>query len=116
MAQVYVGVLRATIVVPGARTLKDRRRVVRSVIDRMRSRFHVSVHQLPGPNHPGRQDIVVTTGGNEHGVVEQCLRSIQGFLEMAPDSHLAGLDLEAFAWHAPHERSVSDYIEEDPGE
>lgn len=111
--KVYVGVLRATIVVPGARTLKDRRGVVRSLTDRIRSRFAVSLHLLHGPEHPGRQAIVVTTGGGERSVVERSIREVQRFLETAPESHLAGLDVECFGWHPPGERQVEDYLWED---
>jgi uncharacterized protein YlxP (DUF503 family) len=111
-APVYIGVLRAVIVVPGSRTLKDRRRVVRSLVERLRSRFEVSVHEIGNSEHPGRQDVVVTTGGNERSLVEQCLRTVQGFLDTAPDSHTADLDIECFRWHPPWERAVSQYAED----
>jgi len=106
---VYIGVLRATIVVPGARTLKDRRRVVRSLIDRLRARFQVSVHELPGPEHPGRQPIVVTTGGGDRAVVARSMSSVQAFLETGRDSMVGALDVEVFGWHPPWQRSVQDY-------
>ncbi|TVQ91709.1 MAG: DUF503 family protein [Deltaproteobacteria bacterium] len=109
-AKVYLGVLRATVVVPGARTLKQRRSVVRSLCDRIRSRFAVSLHLLPGPEHPGRQDIVVTTGGGDRSVVERSIREVQRFLETAPESHLGGLDVECFGWHPPSERDVDAYL------
>lgn len=109
---VYIGVLRATLVVPGARTLKDRRRVVRSVVDRLRARFPVSVHELPGPEHPGRQPIVVTTGGGDHAVVTRAIRSVQDFLETGRDSMVGALDVEVFGWHPPWERSAQDYADD----
>jgi len=42
----YVGVLRLTFHVPSARSLKDKRRVVRRFRDRVRSRFDVSVAEV----------------------------------------------------------------------
>jgi uncharacterized protein YlxP (DUF503 family) len=42
----YVGVLRLTFHVPHARSLKDKRSVVRKFRDRVRSRFDVSVAEV----------------------------------------------------------------------
>ncbi len=44
---VFVGVVQLEVVVPGARSLKDGRMVVRSLRDRVRSRFDVSFHEIP---------------------------------------------------------------------
>ena len=42
----FVGVARHVIQIPGARCLKDRRRVVKSVKDRLRARLPVSVAEV----------------------------------------------------------------------
>jgi len=42
----FIGVARHVIQIPGARCLKDRRRVVKSVKDRMRARLPVSVAEV----------------------------------------------------------------------
>ena len=42
----FVGVARLVIQIPGARSLKDRRRVVKSFKDRMRARLPVSVAEV----------------------------------------------------------------------
>lgn len=41
-----VGVLRVVLGVPDARSLKEKRRVVKSIKDRMRHRFNVSVSEV----------------------------------------------------------------------
>lgn len=98
-AEVFVGVLRATIVVVGARSLKDRRQVVRALRDRVRSRYHVTFHELEGGGHPGQQSVVVTTAGNDGGTVREVLNSVRRFLELAPESFLNGVDVDVFPWH-----------------
>jgi uncharacterized protein YlxP (DUF503 family) len=99
VSPVFVGVLRATLVVPGSRSLKDRRHAVRSVVERLRARFAVSAHELADTDHPGREDIVVTTAGNDRGAVDRVLASVRQFLELAPNSTVAGVDVEVFRWH-----------------
>ncbi len=42
----FVGVLRLTLQIPGARSLKDRRRVVRSFKDRLRAKLQLSVAEV----------------------------------------------------------------------
>jgi uncharacterized protein YlxP (DUF503 family) len=42
----FVGVLRLTFHVPSARSLKDKRRVVQKIRDRIRSRFDVSIAEV----------------------------------------------------------------------
>jgi uncharacterized protein YlxP (DUF503 family) len=97
--RVYVGVLRVTIMVPGARSLKARRQVVRSLEGRIESRFSVSVHELPDDSHPGRQDLVMTTAGADGALVRKVLDAVRVFLDHAPDSYLGPVDLDVFPWH-----------------
>ena len=39
----HVGVIRLELHIPGARSLKDKRRAVKSLVDRMHHRYRVSV-------------------------------------------------------------------------
>ena len=43
---IWLGVLRLVLVVPGARSLKDKRRAVHQVRDRIRSRYDLSVAEV----------------------------------------------------------------------
>lgn len=98
-SQVFIGVLRATVIVPGARSLKDRRQVVRSLRDRVRSRFEVTFNELEGGGHPGRQDVVLTTGGNDGARVRQIMDSIREYMEFDPRGYVSGIDVDVFPWH-----------------
>ena len=46
MNRVVVGILRLTLYLPDSRSLKDKRRVLRSVKDRLRGQFNVSVAEV----------------------------------------------------------------------
>jgi uncharacterized protein YlxP (DUF503 family) len=48
----HVGTLEVTIHVPEARSLKDKRQVVKSILDRMRNHFQVSAAEV------GEQDLL----------------------------------------------------------
>jgi uncharacterized protein YlxP (DUF503 family) len=105
--RVVVGVLRAELAVPGARTLKDRRQVLRSLVDRLRHRFDVSCHELTLTEHPGSGAIVVSTAGGDGALIRQTFDSIAGILRTSPSALVTRLDSEVFPWH-PSDRSWAD--------
>ena len=41
-----VGVLRLTLVIPGARSLKEKRHALRKVVDRVRARYNVGIAEV----------------------------------------------------------------------
>lgn len=112
---VFVGVLRAQLVVAGARSLKDRRRVVRSLRDRVRAQFHVACHEVgvadlagggrrtASARHTplGRAALLVTTGGDDADVVAQVLDRIRGFLHDHALGLVSDVDVEVIPWGGP---------------
>jgi uncharacterized protein YlxP (DUF503 family) len=102
---IFVGVLRLVIRIPGARTLKDRRQVVGSLMDRIRHRFPVSVHPVDTLDHPGRQVVVCTTAGNDGRVLRINLDKIAGFAASTGGMTLGAVDVDVFRWHAPDDLS-----------
>lgn len=61
----WVGVLRLVLSVPGARSLKDKRRAVHQVRDRLRARRNVSVAEVGHLEHKGRAVLAVSMVGND---------------------------------------------------
>ncbi len=94
-----MGVLRAVLVIPGARSLKDRRQVVNSVRDRLQHRFSVSVHVVGQSEVHDRQVLVVTTGGSEPSELRSVLDKVEAFLAVAPAALLSDCVIDVFRWH-----------------
>jgi uncharacterized protein YlxP (DUF503 family) len=73
---VVVGVLRITLYIHGASSLKDKRQVLRKVIDRVRARYNVAVAEV------GEQDIWQTAVvgvcavANDHSFVNEVLDKV----------------------------------------
>jgi len=114
---VYVGVLHVVLTIPGARTRKDRRQVIRSLRDRVRHRFEVTFHQLGDGDHPGRQAVVVTTAGNEPRVVRSVLDRVRSFVESQGTCWPGRVDVDVFRWHPGHgdwDGLYGEGAEEDP--
>ena len=68
-----VGILRLTLYVPGAASLKDKRQVVRKVVDRLRSRFNVSAAEVADNDIWQRAVIGVSAVANDHSFVNEVL-------------------------------------------
>jgi uncharacterized protein YlxP (DUF503 family) len=100
-ARIYIGVLRCELIVPGARSLKDRRQAVRSVVDRVRHRFELRLREIGRGNHPGRQTLAVSTVGNDAGEIRKVLERLRHYLQEQPGSWPGRVDVDVFSWHPP---------------
>jgi uncharacterized protein YlxP (DUF503 family) len=94
----HLGVLRVVLLVPGARSLKDRRSVVVSLRDRILHRFAVSCHEVDRGDLPGRGELVVTTAGVEARPVGDVLRKIVSFLEQQGTCTIVDVSQEVMPW------------------
>ena len=68
-----VGVLRLTLYIHGASSLKDKRQVVRKVTDRLRSRFNVGVAEVGDNDVWQRAVIGIAAVANDHSFVNEVL-------------------------------------------
>jgi uncharacterized protein YlxP (DUF503 family) len=83
-----VGLLTLEIYIPDAHSLKDKRQVIRSLKDRLRSRFNVAVAELDYQDTWQRSQIGVVSLSNNAVHLEQSLQAV--FMEA---ENLLGRDL-----------------------
>ena len=89
-----IGLLTLEIYIPEAHSLKDKRQVLRSLKDRLRSRFNVAVAELDGEDSWQRSVVGVITLSNNAGHVEQALRTVLEESERHLGRDLIGHELE----------------------
>jgi uncharacterized protein len=78
-----VGVLTLELWIETSHSLKDKRQVVRSLKDRLRDKFNVSVAEIDGLDSWQNSVVAVVTVANDRTYAEQVLQ--------AAESHAAGL-------------------------
>lgn len=71
-----VGVLQVTVAIEGAYTLKEKRSVVRKLVDRVRNRFSVAVAEIELHELYNRAVIGISTVGNDRAVVNSVLDKV----------------------------------------
>jgi uncharacterized protein YlxP (DUF503 family) len=76
----FVGVLRLTLHLPDPGSLKSKRHLVRSAIDRVKAKFNVSIAEV-GENDLWQRSVLgVTAVGNDHSFVNESLDKVADFV------------------------------------
>ena len=96
---IYIGVMHVLVIIPNARTLKDKRQVIRSLTERIKNRFEASCHLVGEGEHPGRQRLVLTTGGKDARHIRGVFDNIRSFIDGYGRAWSGSIDVECFSWH-----------------
>jgi uncharacterized protein YlxP (DUF503 family) len=84
----FVGVLCLTFHIPGARSLKDKRRIVQRVRDRIRSRFDVSIAEVQAQDLHQRAVFGVSVVSSDAAVCHSVLSQVADAVESVGDAVL----------------------------
>ena len=106
----FVGVLRLRFHLLGARSLKDKRRVVLSFKDRAASRFRVSVAEVGALDDPRVATLGVAVVANEAAHCDQVLAEVASLADRLGDALLADRSSEIIPF-GPGGRGVEGGIE-----
>ncbi|HLK16149.1 MAG TPA: DUF503 domain-containing protein [Fimbriimonadaceae bacterium] len=79
-----VGTLEISLRLEGCRSLKDKRQIVRSVLDRLRHDFHASAAEVGDHDLWGNATIGVSVVGSDTQIVESALQKIADVIETDP--------------------------------
>jgi hypothetical protein len=88
-----VGTLLVQVYIPGATSLKDKRKVVKSVIHRVQNRFNVSIVELDYANLWQRTTIGVAMAGNDKEYIQRQLQLVLNFLDSEPRWEVVEVEL-----------------------
>lgn len=99
-APVYVGVLLMTIELPGVKSLKDKRRRVKPVTERLKARFPVSVARLDGLEAHDWERIGVVAISADRSWLERTLTTARAFV-VARDLTSRDVSLDIDVWDGP---------------
>ncbi len=76
----FVGVLRLTLHLPEPGSLKSKRHLLRSAIDRVKARFNVSIAEVAENDLWQRSVVGVAAVGNDHAFVNEALDKVADFV------------------------------------
>lgn len=91
-----VGVLALDLFIPGRQSLKEKRYVLRKIIDRVRNQFNVSIAETGFNDLWQRSGLGVTMVANDRRVIESVLSQIPRLIDSWGDVQVCRQDLEFF--------------------
>jgi uncharacterized protein YlxP (DUF503 family) len=91
-----IGALRFKLAVFGATSLKDKRRVVKSLKDRIIHKFNASVAEIGSLDHRQQAEMGAVIVGNDGAFVESCLDKIVDYIRLDRGGSLVDYEKEFF--------------------
>lgn len=89
-----VGVLKVTLSLEGCDSLKDKRRIVRSLVDRVRREFHVAMAEVDDLDKHRRATLGVACVSNEPSHANALLDKVLDFVETHGEASVIASELE----------------------
>lgn len=91
--QMVIGTLRVRLLVRQARSLKDKRQVARSILDRLRGQFDVAISEVATQDDHQQLTLGVAAVGPEMEPVRGVLTAVQNALRTHPIAEYLGGEL-----------------------
>ncbi|MBF0476497.1 MAG: DUF503 domain-containing protein [Deltaproteobacteria bacterium] len=90
----FVGVARVALLIPGNSSLKGKRKVIKSLLDRLRSRFNVSAAEVGDNDLWQRALIGVSLVANDRRFVDAALSKVVEFIEFSGTAQVVDIYTE----------------------
>ena len=89
-----VGLLQLWIRIPDAMSLKDKRRAIKSIKDRISNRFNVSVAEVALLESRREAQLAVAIVSNDSGFAESCLSKVVNLIQSRPKLEILDYSIE----------------------
>lgn len=80
----HIGILHVRVFIGEAQSLKDKRHVLKSLKDRVRREFNVSVAELDGEDKWQTAILCFAMAGNDQRYIDSVLQNILSFIDTFP--------------------------------
>ncbi|MBI1820511.1 MAG: DUF503 domain-containing protein [Nitrospirae bacterium] len=89
-----IGILSVSIHIPGSQSLKDKRQVIKSVMERTRNKFNVAIAEIGDNNLWQKAVLGIVCIGNEKKFINQVIDSVLNFIRSFPSLSLIDFQIE----------------------
>jgi hypothetical protein len=89
-----VGVCTLDLIIPEANSLKDKRSVLKSMLEGMRNKFHVSAAEVEHMDLWRRATVGIACVSNSQQFVDQVLNKVVDWVESNPRVNITDVQLE----------------------
>ena len=89
-----IGVLTVDLSVPGSDTLKDKRQVIKSMLDNIRNKFNASAAEVGHLDSHRRAELAFACVSNDQQFVNRILNKILNYIESNPLCEVVETDMQ----------------------
>ena len=100
MNDMWIAVVRVDLLVPGSRSLKDRRQALRSLKERLKHRFEVACSEVGDRESWNRASLGVAAVANEKSLLQQLADDIARYAQNDPHVQVTGVERDFFHYGA----------------
>jgi uncharacterized protein YlxP (DUF503 family) len=93
-----VGILEVTLRLEGNHSLKEKRKVVKSILSRVRARFNASASEVGSQDIHGEAVVAFSVCGSNAQILNGVLDRLMNFVEANADAEVADSRQECSAW------------------
>ncbi len=91
-----IGLLKVEILIPASQSLKEKRQVLRSLKDRLRNNFNISLAEFDGHDKWQRSSIAIVKVDKQRLRIDQSFSHIVRFIENFNHVQLSNYEMEMF--------------------
>jgi uncharacterized protein YlxP (DUF503 family) len=92
----FVGTLKLTLLIAGSRTLKDKRQVVRSILDTVKARRNMSTAEIGSLDNTAVAELGFATVGNQMQKVRESIEWVIDFVENNYELEIIDKDINIY--------------------
>jgi hypothetical protein len=94
VADMVIGILTLDLSVPSSDTLKDKRQVIKSLLDTIRNKFNVSAAEVDHLDSHRRAELAFVCVSNEQSLVNRMLNKVLDHIESNPLCEVVESDMQ----------------------
>jgi uncharacterized protein YlxP (DUF503 family) len=92
----FVGAIYIELYLPSVNSLKDKRKIIKSILDRLRNRYNISVAEIDCQDVWQKSTIGISYINSKHSEIDIMLETILNFIKLEKDVSI--LDYEKYIY------------------
>jgi uncharacterized protein YlxP (DUF503 family) len=92
----WIAVIRLDLLVPGSRSLKDRRQAVRSLKERLRNKYDIACSEVGDLESWNRASLGLSAVANEKPLLQDIASDISRYAQNDPNVQITGVQSDFF--------------------
>lgn len=95
-----MGFMRVSLMLPASHSLKEKHRPLRSLMEKVRNRFHVSVAEVDAQDLHQRAVVGIAFVAADGGVLAREMQAVKEFIHNNPECQILDIEEQTLGWRS----------------